>query len=64
MEESFVDEKLFQPFESTKGLTGMGIGAYQARVYFRSLGGDVQVKSELGKGTCFTLRLPVVTGFD
>ena len=64
MENKFIDKKLFQPFESTKGLTGMGIGAYQAREYFRSLGGDVQVDSELGKGTLFTLRLPAVTSID
>ena len=64
MENKFIDKKLFQPFESTKGLTGMGIGAYQAREYFRSLGGDVQVDSELGKGTLFTLRLPAVTRID
>ncbi|MCZ6640674.1 MAG: PEP-CTERM system histidine kinase PrsK [Gammaproteobacteria bacterium] len=63
MEKKFIDKKLFQPFESTKGLTGMGIGAYQTREYFRSLGGDVQVRSELGKGTRFMLRLPTVTGF-
>ena len=59
MDAEFVEKKLFQPFESTKGLTGMGIGAYQTREYIRSIGGDVEVASQLGVGTQFTLRLPL-----
>src|SRR5690606_41024217 len=31
MSEEFIQYQLFKPFESTKGLTGMGIGAYQCR---------------------------------
>lgn len=61
MSRRFIEEQLFQPFQSTKGLTGMGIGAYQAREYIRSLGGDLNVASTLGEGTCFTLRLPLGT---
>jgi putative PEP-CTERM system histidine kinase len=59
MDREFVENQLFQPFESTKGLTGMGIGAYQTREYIRSIGGDVEVASQLGGGTQFTLRLPL-----
>ncbi len=59
MDREFVENQLFQPFESTKGLTGMGIGAYQTREYIRSIGGDVEVASQLGVGTQFTLRLPL-----
>jgi sensor histidine kinase regulating citrate/malate metabolism len=43
----------------TKGSKGMGIGAYQVREYVLSLGGRVDVASEEGQGTRFTLRLPL-----
>jgi putative PEP-CTERM system histidine kinase len=59
MDAHFVRSRLFRPFESTKGVAGMGIGAFQARQYLRSLGGDVAVTSEPGRGTCFELRLPL-----
>jgi putative PEP-CTERM system histidine kinase len=59
MEPEFVRERLFKPFDSTKGSKGMGIGAYQAREYARSLGGDVEVQSKPGKGTDFCIRLPL-----
>ena len=59
METDFVRDRLFRPFASTKGAEGMGIGAYQTREYIRSIGGDVEVASQLGVGTQFTLRLPL-----
>jgi putative PEP-CTERM system histidine kinase len=58
MDEAFMRERLFRPFDTTKGSSGMGIGAYEAKEFVHSLGGDVEVKSELGKGTCFRIRLP------
>lgn len=58
MAPQFVRERLFRPFDSTKGAQGMGIGAYQAREFARKLGGDLAVVSELGKGTTMTLSLP------
>lgn len=58
MEMRFIEERLFQPFESTKGLTGMGIGAFQAREYLRSVGGDIAVSSIPGAGSHFVLRVP------
>ena len=61
MDAEFVDRHLFQPFDSTKGLAGMGIGAYQTRQYFRGWGGDVQVTSNPGEGTHFTMRLPLAS---
>jgi putative PEP-CTERM system histidine kinase len=61
MSEEFVKSELFTPFRSTKGLTGMGIGAYQARARIRGLGGDLQVESKLGVGTTFTIKLPLVS---
>lgn len=59
MSADFIRERLFRPFDSTKGSESMGIGAYQARDYVRTLGGQMDVTSELGKGTTFSVRLPV-----
>ena len=58
MSPEFVRERLFRPFDSTKGSESMGIGAYQAREYVRSIGGQMQVSSEVGIGTTFSLTLP------
>lgn len=62
MDPAFVRDRLFRPFDSTKGSQGMGIGAYQAREFARSLGGDVRVHSEPGKGTRFVIELPAIEG--
>ncbi len=59
MSPEFIRERLFRPFDSTKGSHAMGIGAYQAREYARMLGGQLEVKSEPGQGTTFILRLPI-----
>ncbi|KPQ01384.1 XrtA/PEP-CTERM system histidine kinase PrsK [Marinobacter sp. HL-58] len=59
MTEEFIETQLFKPFESTKGLTGMGIGAYQAREYVRNVGGNIDVTSEPGLGSCFSIRFPL-----
>ena len=61
MTADFVRERLFRPFDSTKGSKGMGIGAYQAREYVRALGGRVEVESARGKGTAFRIFLPEST---
>jgi signal transduction histidine kinase len=39
----------------------MGIGAFQTREFVRMAGGDVQVESEVGKGTRFVISLPLAT---
>ena len=58
MDESFISARLFRPFQTTKGSSGMGIGVYEAREFVRSLGGDVYVDSKLGQGTVFRIHLP------
>ncbi|MAM89059.1 XrtA/PEP-CTERM system histidine kinase PrsK [Allohahella sp. A8] len=60
MSDEFIKTQLFKPFESTKGLSGMGIGVYQSKEYVRKLGGAIDVTSELGVGSCFTIKLPAV----
>jgi putative PEP-CTERM system histidine kinase len=61
MDAEFVRERLFRPFDSTKGSKGMGIGAYQTREYVQSLGGRVEVQSSPGRGTAFSIILPLAT---
>jgi putative PEP-CTERM system histidine kinase len=58
MSPEFIRERLFRPFDSTKGSESMGIGAYQARDYVRSLGGQMEVSSQVGAGTTFHVSLP------
>ena len=59
MDEEFIRERLFKPFDSTKGTRGMGIGAYQVRDYAQTMGGRINVYSEPGKGSCFEILLPL-----
>ncbi|MEC7690870.1 MAG: XrtA/PEP-CTERM system histidine kinase PrsK [Pseudomonadota bacterium] len=59
MDEAFVEQRLFKPFDTTKGNAGMGIGAYDAKNYMQSIGGKLSVESETGKGSCFTLVFPL-----
>ena len=61
MDADFLRLRLFRPFESTKGLTGMGIGAFESREYIRQLGGDIEVQSSPGHGSRFRVILPLVS---
>lgn len=60
MDKAFIEQRLFRPFDSTKGLTGMGIGAYECREFVRAMGGSVEVESEPGKGTLFRMVMPLI----
>ncbi len=55
MSPEFVRTKLFKPFKTTKK-KGLGIGLYQCRQTVESLGGRIEVISEEGKGSVFTIR--------
>ncbi len=57
MDEAFIHERLFQPFESTKGT--MGIGVFQVREYVTKLGGQLEVESSPGIGSTFSLFIPL-----
>ncbi len=59
MSQTFIENSLFKPFNTTKGLSGMGIGVYQSREMIESLGGNLSVVSKEHQGTCFTLSLPM-----
>ena len=60
MDADFIENRLFKPFDTTKGNAGMGIGAYDAKTYMESIGGKLTVQSVPGKGSCFTLAFPLV----
>ncbi|RMG56975.1 MAG: HAMP domain-containing protein [Deltaproteobacteria bacterium] len=54
--------RIFDPFFSTREVgRGTGLGLYVAYSIVKRHGGDIEVKSEVGKGTAFTVRLPVLT---
>ena len=59
MSSEFIRDRLFKPFDSTKGSQGMGIGAYQAREFAREMGGEIKVASVLSEGTRISLSLPL-----
>jgi len=55
-------ERIFEPFFSTrkeKGGTGLGLSITYGLV--QEIGGTIRVQSELGRGTLFTITLPVQT---
>jgi putative PEP-CTERM system histidine kinase len=64
MSPEFVRDRLFRPFDTTKGSKGMGIGAYQVREYLNSLGGRVEVQSVVGSGTRIDLVFPLPGHFS
>jgi putative PEP-CTERM system histidine kinase len=59
MEADFIRDRLFKPFDTTKGNAGMGIGMYESREFIRELDGDIQVSSEPGRGTTVSVTIPV-----
>jgi signal transduction histidine kinase/ActR/RegA family two-component response regulator len=57
-----VRARVFNPFFTTKGKTGMGLGLAVSYGIIRRHDGTVEVESELGHGSTFRLRLPAARG--
>ncbi|HEX8694608.1 MAG TPA: PAS domain-containing sensor histidine kinase [Longimicrobium sp.] len=60
-------ERIFEPFvqlgrDLTSPQEGTGLGLAISRDLARGMGGDLTVKSEVGKGSTFTLTLPAAAG--
>jgi signal transduction histidine kinase len=54
-------DKIFDRFwrsSRTSNVAGAGLGLYLVQRIMYAHGGDVQVQSVLGQGSCFTLRIP------
>ena len=59
MDPRFISERLFRPFDTTKGNAGMGVGVYETREFVQAAGGTLDVESTPGRGTTFRVRLPL-----
>lgn len=56
-------KKIFEPFFTTKPIgKGTGLGLYMAYKIVSAHGGTIEVRSELGQGSEFVVRLPVSWG--
>jgi two-component system, NtrC family, sensor kinase len=58
MPDEFIQNELFAPFVTTKQ-RGLGLGLYTCQQIIRMHGGNIRVYSELGRGTVFSVYLPV-----
>lgn len=56
-----IKQKLFEPFFSTKGAGGTGLGLAQVRAFMRRSKGHISVESTPGAGTTFVLVFPSAT---
>ncbi|WP_435006252.1 ATP-binding protein [Tundrisphaera lichenicola] len=52
-------EKIFEVFASTKGSRGTGLGLPVSQKIAREHGGQIAITSEVGKGSTFTIEIPM-----
>jgi PAS domain S-box-containing protein len=54
-----VRRKAFEPFFTTKPFTNTGLGLSMSYGIIKRFGGEIEVESKVGKGTTFTITLPI-----
>jgi hypothetical protein len=57
MSRAFIERSLFQPFQTTRS-QGLGIGLFHSKMIVEAHRGRIEVQSEEGKGSTFTVFLP------
>ena len=55
-----LQKSMFEPFISTKGEKGTGLGLWIVKGIVENHGGRIRVRSTVGKGTVFKLTFPIV----
>ncbi|HVH89250.1 MAG TPA: ATP-binding protein [Terriglobales bacterium] len=55
-----LQKSIFEPFVTTKGEKGTGLGLWIVRGIIGNHGGKISVQSKVGKGTVFKIELPAV----
>lgn len=56
-----IQSKIFDPFYTTKGVEGSGLGMSVSYGIIGKHGGKINLISQVGKGTVFTIELPIAT---
>lgn len=62
--DNMLKEKIFEPFFTTKGDKGTGLGLSQVYGFINRCNGTIELKSELDKGSTFTLYFPKYDGHE
>ena len=60
----FTTERLFQPFVTSKGESGTGLGLWVSKGIVDKHHGTIRVRSRKDKGTVFRIFLPLDTTAD
>jgi signal transduction histidine kinase len=55
MNDAATDEEFLEDAD----MSGVGLGLYLARDVMKRMGGRISVETEVGKGSTFTLHLPI-----
>lgn len=55
-----VRQHIFEPFFTTKGVAGTGLGLAVSYTTIERHGGTIDVVSEVGQGSTFSIKLPIV----